>query len=175
MEKDYYCNTLVMKHHFNTSTYQKADSNSDKLVFNNLKPVIEKLESFLTKNELRYILNSNWKSSIFYVLSKVHKSNKNIEEINERNNICLNMQPTEDLKERPIVGGQNSATEGISGLLEKILTPTVSCFKRYTKDDWDFIRKLPTHVDYPYVLASYDVVILYTSIPHDLGLEAPSY
>ena len=136
MEKDYYCNTLVMKHHFNTSTYQKADSNSDKLVFNNLKPVIEKLESFLTKNELRYILNSNWKSSIFYVLSKVHKSNKIIEEINERNNICLNMQPTEDLK-------------GISGLLEKILTPIVSCFKRYTKDDWDFIRKLPTHVDYP--------------------------
>ena len=83
------------------------------------------------------------------------------------------MKPTEDLKERPIVGSQNSATEGISGLLEKILTPIVSCLKTYTKDDWDFIRKLPTHVDYPYVLANYDVVILYTSIPHDLGLEAP--
>ena len=42
-------------------------------------------------------------------------------------------------------------------------------------DDWDFIRKLPSHVDYHYVLASYDVVSLYTSIPHDLGLEALSY
>ena len=37
MDKDYYCNTLVMKHHLNTSTYQKVDSNSDKRVFNNLK------------------------------------------------------------------------------------------------------------------------------------------
>ena len=34
MDKDYYCNTLVMKHHLNTSTYQKVDSNSDKRVFN---------------------------------------------------------------------------------------------------------------------------------------------
>ena len=25
MDKDYYCNTLVMKHHLNTSTYQKVD------------------------------------------------------------------------------------------------------------------------------------------------------
>ena len=47
--------------------------------------------------------------------------------------------------------------------------------KTYVKDDWDFIRKLPSHVDYPCVLASRDVVNLYTSIPHDLGLEALSY
>ena len=78
------------------------------------------------------------------------------------------MQPPEDLKGRPIAGGSNFPTQGISGLLEKILT-------QYTKDDWDFIRKLPSHVDYPCVLASCDVVSLYTSIPHDLGLEALSY
>ena len=30
MDKDYYFNTLVMKHHLNTGTYQKVDSNSDK-------------------------------------------------------------------------------------------------------------------------------------------------
>ena len=34
MDKDYCCNTLVMKHHLNTSTSQKVDSNSDKRVFN---------------------------------------------------------------------------------------------------------------------------------------------
>ena len=43
------------------------------------------------------------------------------------------------------------------------------------KDDCNFIRKLPSHVDYPCVLASCDVVSLYTSISHDLGLEALSY
>ena len=41
-DKDYYCNTLVMKHHLSTKTYQIVGSNSDKRVFNNLK--------FLTKN-----------------------------------------------------------------------------------------------------------------------------
>ena len=85
------------------------------------------------------------------------------------------MQPPEDLKGEPIVGGPNSPTQGISGLLEKIFIPIVSCLKTYVKDDWDFIRKLPSHVDYPCVLASCDVVSLYTSIPHDLRLETLSY
>ena len=175
MDKDYYCGTLVMKQHLSTSTYQKVDSNSDKRVFNNLKILMKKHKSCLTKDELKYILNSNWKSSNFYVLRKIHNSKKIIEEINESHNICLNMQPPKDLKGRPIVGGPNSPTRGISALLEKILTPIVSCLKTYVKDDWDFIRKLPSHVDYPCVLASCDVVSLYTSIPHDLGLEALSY
>ena len=56
------------------------------------------------------------------------------------------MQPQEDLKGTPI-GGANSPTQGISGLLEDILTPIASCLKTYIKDDWDFIRKLPSHVD----------------------------
>ena len=61
MDKDYYCDTLVVKHHLNTSAYQKAGSNSDKRVFKNLKLIIKKHESCLTKNEMKYILNSNWK------------------------------------------------------------------------------------------------------------------
>ena len=39
------------------------------------------------------------------------------------------MQQPEDLKGRPIVGGPNSPTQDISGLLEKILTPIVACLK----------------------------------------------
>ena len=45
------------------------------------------------------------------------------------------MQSPGDLKGRPIVGGPNSPTQGISGLLEKILGPTVSCLKTYIKDE----------------------------------------
>ena len=94
------------------------------------------------------------------------------------------MQPPEDLKERPkkkkkkkktTVGVSNSPTQGISGLLEKLLTPIVSCLKTYINDDCDFIRKVPLHFHHPCVLASFDVVIFYTSIPHDLRLEALSY
>ena len=42
MDKDYYFNTLVVKHHLNTSTYQKVDSDSDNRVLNNLKLLINK-------------------------------------------------------------------------------------------------------------------------------------
>ena len=113
-----------MKHHLNTSKYQKVDSNSDKYVFNNLKLLIKNYESCLIMDEMKYILNSNQKSSHFYVLPKVHKSKNIKEEIDESSNICVNMEPPEDLKGRPIVGGPNSPIEAIAGLLEKLLTLT---------------------------------------------------
>ena len=50
-----------------------------------------------------------------------------------------------------------------------------SCLKTYIKDDWDFIRKSPSHVDYPCVIFNCDVPSLYTGIPHDSGLETLSY
>ena len=86
------------------------------------------------------------------------------------------MEPTKDLKGRSLVSGLNSHTQGISGLLEKFLTPIVLCLKTYNKkNDGDFIRKLPFHIDYPCALASCDNVSLYTSIPHNLELETLSY
>ena len=54
----------------------------------------------------------------------MHKSKNIKEEIDESSNICVNMEPPEDLKGRPIVGGPNSPVEAIGGLLEKLLTQT---------------------------------------------------
>ena len=53
-----------------------------------------------------------------YYQRQIHKS-KTIEEICESNNIWVNMQSPEDLKERPIVGCPNCSTQGTSGVLEK--------------------------------------------------------
>ena len=60
---------------------------------------------------MKYILNSGWNSSKFYILPQAHKSKKIIEEVNKSNNISLNMQPPEDLKGRPIVGSPDSPTK----------------------------------------------------------------
>ena len=65
--------------------------------------------------------------------------------------------------------------KGLSELLEKLLTPIVKTLKSYIKDDWDFLRKLPSTNDYDCKLFSCDMVSLYTSIPHDLGLTAIQY
>ena len=62
MKKDSYCNTIVMKHHPNTRTYEKVNSNSDIRIVSNLKSLVKNYESFLTKNESIF-LSSNSKSS----------------------------------------------------------------------------------------------------------------
>ena len=62
MKKDSYYNTIVMKHHPNTSTYEKVNSNSDIRIVSNLKSLVKNYESFLTKNE-NIFLSSNSKSS----------------------------------------------------------------------------------------------------------------
>ena len=93
-----------MKNHLNTSTYHKVDTNSDKNVFNNLKYLLIKCETYLTKNETNYILKSSWKLLNLYIyiihiyiLPKVHKSKKIAEGISD--DICINMEPSADLKE----------------------------------------------------------------------------
>ena len=62
------------------------------------------------------------------ILPNVRKSEKIIQEINETNNICVSMEPPEDLKRRSTGGGSNFSTQDISGLLGKLLTPYILLF-----------------------------------------------
>ena len=76
---------------------------------------------------------------------------------------------------RPIVAGCTTPTRPLSELIEKILKPIVETQKSYVKDDWEYLSHLPNSIDEPCNLFSCDVTSLYTSIPHDLGLEAAKY
>ena len=58
------------------------------------------------------------------------------------------MQPLEDFKGRPIVGCPNYPTQGMNDLIKKILTPIVSCLRKYIKHDWNYVRKLLSDVDF---------------------------
>ena len=82
---------------------------------------------------------------------------------------------TNDLKGRPIVAGPNSPTQALSSFIEKLLKPIVPCLTTYVKDDWHFIKQLPTTLKYGATLYSCDLENLYTSIPIGLGLEDISY
>ena len=85
------------------------------------------------------------------------------------------MAAPKDLKGRPITAGPATPTRGLSELLEKILAPIVPKLSTYVKDDRDFLSRVPRSVDYECELVSWDIVSLYTSIPHDLGIEALRY
>ena len=79
------------------------------------------------------------------------------------------------LKGRPIISGPMSTTKHLSQLISKLLAPLVPLQDSYVKDGWDFVKKLPRNLDYDAELFTCDIVSLYTSIPHDLGIEAMEY
>ncbi|XP_047138241.1 uncharacterized protein LOC124814495 isoform X1 [Hydra vulgaris] len=126
----------------------------------------------LTQNEIDYITNFEWKSSTFYVIPKIHKCNEIIKKVQESSSLFIEMKPPKDLKGRPIIAGIDSPTSHLSQLLHIILSPIVKKQKTFVKDDWNFLRKIPRIMDSDSVILTCDIVNLYTSIPHDLGLQA---
>lgn len=175
MDTSFYEQKLVLNDHLLTNTYEKVADNRDKKVMEELEALIKKHFDCFTKNERIYINNKTWKSSNFYVQPKIHKSKIIINRMKENNSSYLKMDPPNDLKARPIVAGPVSPTQRLSELLEKLLTPLVKYLKSYIKDDWDFLNKLPREIEYECNLYTCDIVSLYTSIPHDLGVTALKY
>ena len=137
--------------------------------------LVEKHQACLTSKESDYVLKNDWKSSNFYVLPKIHKSKKIAEKFAETNTEYAEMEVPDGLKGRPITAGPNTPTRGLSELLEKVLAPLVPHLKTFVKDDRDFLSRIPRFINYECELISWDVVSLYTSIPHDLGIEALRY
>ena len=175
MDTEFYRDKLVLLDHLYTPTYSIAPVNSDRKVFRDLTKLVEKHRNCLTEKETQFILKKDWKSSNFYVLPKIHKNDKIAETFAAADNDYAEMDTPNDLKGRPITAGPNTPTRGLSELLEKILAPFVPKLKTYVKDDRDFVSRIPRFVNYDCELLSWDVVSLYTSIPHELGIEALNY
>ena len=53
-----------------------------------------------------------------------------------------------------------------------MLKPLCKNIPSYIRDDLDFLKHIPIEVGKTTILVTFDVVSLYTSIPHDLGLDA---
>ena len=122
-----------------------------------------------------HITDFEWQSSNFYGQPKIHKSVTIINKVKETNELYPEMEVPNDLTARPIVAGTTSPTQRLSELLEKLLTPLVCHLKSFIKDDWDFIKKLPHQLDPNSHIYSCDIVSLYTSITHELGIKALEY
>ena len=173
MDRDFYRNKLVIEGHLTSQSYKKVDENCDKKVFSIIKNHVEKFKNILTNNEIDYLTKYEWESSHFYVLPKIHKCQTIINKLNDCENDYIETSSPNDLKSRPIVAGCNSPTQRLSALLEKLLTPISQIVTTYIKDDWHFIRQIPDTLNYKEIsLYSVDITSLYTSITHELGIEA---
>ena len=94
------------------------------------------------------------------------------------NPVRFNLLPRvheEGLPGRPVVYACGSATEGMSEIVDFFLQPYMPNIPSSIKDTDDFIRRIRNIIDLPsdVLLVTFDVVLLYPSIPHDFGLFAP--
>ena len=109
------------------------------------------------------------------VMLEIYKYQDILEEIETFSEIYIQTEPPNNLKGRPIIADQNSPTQRLSSLLEKILTPLIPKLKSYIKDDWDFLKKLTKNLDPNFTFLMCDIVSLYTSILHELCLRTLLY
>ena len=175
MDSEFYRNKLVLNDHLSSSTYERAADDADVKVFKQQTKLLEKHRNCLTKNEFNYITDYEWKSSLFYVNPKIAKCKEISERMRTNNSEYLHMEPPPSLKGRPIISGPASPIKHLSQLISKILAPLVPLQQSYIKDAWAFIKRLPKQLSYDAELFTCDIVSLYTSIPHSLGIEAMDY
>ena len=111
---EFYFEKLVRRDHLDPNTYVKIDSNSEKKFFSKLNRLIDKHAKCLTKREHRYLTHYQWKSSNFYVMSKVNKCLDILEEIEKSIEIYIQMKPPTSLKGRPVIASSHSTTQRLS-------------------------------------------------------------
>ena len=174
MDREYY-KSLCLVVLENSTYYEKQESYDSKEVLQKLEKIITDYGDKLTIKEKSYLLKFKAKTSNFYGLPKIHKS----QIINDK---CKNSESTyiciecpDDLKIRPIVAGPTCETHRISYLLDLLLKPFITKVQSYIRDTVDFLNSLPEEINSESILVSFDVTNLYSNIPHDLGLAAIEY
>ena len=107
---------------------------------------------YIDDKALEYLLPDRSKPGRFYLLPKIHK---------------------EGHPGRPIISANDHPTEKISEFIDFHLRPLVQKLPSYIQDTTDYINKTPKHnLPENTLLATLDVVSLYTNIPHEEGIEA---
>ena len=132
-----------------------------------LSDLIEKSNKFfkrlnrkkiISEKELKYFSYSFKNASCLgkmYLLPKIHKRLYNV-------------------PGHPIISNCGTPTEKVSEFLDHHLQPVMKSGKSYVKDTGDFLEKIKSlgRIPEDAFLVTADVVGVYPSIPHDVGLKA---
>ena len=175
MDSTFYEQKLVLNDHLHQPTYEVTTPDADQKVYKEQLKLLEKHRDCLNDPEFIAISDYEWKTSLFYVNPKISKCKEICDRMKTNNSVYLKMPPPPTLKARPIIAGPCSPTKRLSQLISKILAPLVPLQDSYIKDDWAFIKNLTRELDYEAELFTCDIVSLYTSIPHHLGIEAITF
>lgn len=97
---------------------------------------------------------------------KIHSSTLTSKAIAKKNNKYVGVLKSSDLKLQPIVTNITCPTQPLSDILDKIFKPFVLNVKSYIRDRIGFLERCSRVNNENSVLASVDVVSLYTNILH---------
>ena len=174
MDADYY-RDKIREMLDDPNFYKEADEGADSRTRKLIHQLIEQHGKGLMDEEIDYLCNFEHSTSYFYGLPKIHKCDEINSAINEQQSDYIHILKPQTLTFRPIVGGPNSATQRLSHLLDLILKPLCNEVPSFIRDDLDFLETLPDNIDRTAKLTTFDVINLYSNIPHDLGLEAIAF
>ena len=153
MSKEDYL-TRVMDHVGNTQFYEKLSEDPTEQFSKELKIYLTGMfeRNVLDRNTFEFLLPKDPRTSLFYILPKIHKSGA---------------------PGTPIVSSCGAPRERISRFIDYYLGPLVKKIPSHVKDTNDFLSKLRAiRVTSESLLVTLDVTSLYTNIPHEEGLDA---
>ena len=136
----------------NQRDYKQLPSDPTRDHCRQLQQLIKTLDDS-TQQATTSLIPKDPRPGTLYLLPKVHKAN---------------------IPGRPIISGNGTLCEGISGYVEGILKPLVQDTPSFCRDTTDFLQRIHHHGDVTpgTLLVTMDVSALYTSIPHDDGIAA---
>ena len=135
--------------------FEDCASNEMRETIGKINSFCNKYNSELTKDEIAFLTNFEYKEANFYGLPKVHKSQIIKNAVKEQSSEVVTVSSPSDLKIRPIIGGPASPTSHLSMFLDKVLKPFMMLLPSFVKDSTDLLRQAQeweNHEDDDYTL-----------------------
>ena len=129
----------------------------------------------VSTGEWKFLNDKHHEVSNFYGLPKIHKSKVIESAIKTQNSEIIEIFEPNGLKLRPIVGGPKCPTRKLSQSIDILIESFLQHIKSFIFDSLCFIIKCPSEVDEDTEIVTFDVISLYTSIPHEFDLEVLDY
>ncbi|CAC5356903.1 unnamed protein product [Mytilus coruscus] len=174
MGTDYYKN-LILNMLQDYTYYESVANYKQQKIIAKFIVLVNVYRKGLTKKECDYITNFKCKTTQIYGVPKINKSQKIKEACKLAKSSCINICAPNDLKMRPIVAGPACETHRLSYFLDILLKPFLKHISSFIRDDLDMLNHFPNNVEENTIIVSFDVVSLYTNIPHKYGIEAINY
>ncbi|CAC5399268.1 unnamed protein product [Mytilus coruscus] len=164
MDKDHF-KEIILNQLEDGVFYQKLNGNRDKSTVSKIRKLIKEYSNSLTNKEIDYLENLYVKTSNCYGLPKIHKSKEIQDHTENSDSMYIKINRPTDLKLRPIIARPSCR---LINLLDILLKPFCIKVPSFVRDDIVFLNYIQDRVPLDTILVSFDVINIYTNIPHEL-------